>query len=275
MTSAPDHATAPDPAERRDEWPRWPLWAPLAAVFFGAGAAILVVAVVSGIVKGLGVHVSSKAPGLTAATTAALDVGVVAAAIGIAALTTRPRPWQFGLRPAPLRFAVGISFIAVVSFYFFEIAYGIIFNPHNPQKIVDDLGANRSTAMLIVGAVVVILVAPVCEELFFRGFLYRILRTRMALWPAAIVDGVLFGLVHGSWVILPILTFLGVLLCWVYERTGSLFATIAIHALNNTISYGASTDHGWPVALSIGGLVIAGCMVVPRALPRGPEPVPA
>jgi membrane protease YdiL (CAAX protease family) len=275
MTPEPDYATAPEPREPREEWPRWPLWAPLAAVFFGAGAAILVVAVVSGILKGAGVQVSSNSPGLTAGTTFALDVFIVAAAVGIASLTARPRPWHFGLRPAPLRFTLGIAFIAVVSFYFFEIVYGVVFRPHNPQKIVDDLGADRSTALLIMGALVVILVAPVCEELFFRGFLYRILRVRLPFWPAAIIDGVLFGLVHGSLVILPILVFLGVVLCWVYERTGSLFATIAIHALNNTISYGASTDHGWPVALSVGGLVIAGCLLVPRALPRGPEPATA
>jgi hypothetical protein len=125
----------------------------------------------------------------------------------------------------------------------------------------------------VVGALVVIAVAPVCEELFFRGILFTVLRQRMAFWPAAVIDGVLFGFVHGSLVIVPVLAALGVMFCYVYERTGSIFPTIALHALNNTIAYGATTDNGWPAALAVGAVVIGACVLGVARAPRG-EPAP-
>jgi membrane protease YdiL (CAAX protease family) len=226
-----------DAAEQpRVEWPPWPLWAPIAAVLFGISAAILIMGVVSGVLRSGGVHVTGSSPGFTAAFTFVQDICIVAASIGIAAATTRPRPWQFGFRPAPLRFTAGIAFMGIVAFYLFALVYSAIVQPKNPQKIVQDLGADRSTVLLVTGALVVIVVAPICEELFFRGFVFRVLRVRMGFWAAAVIDGVLFGLVHGVNIVMPVLIVLGVVLCWVFERTGTLFATIAIHATNNMIS---------------------------------------
>ena len=146
--------------------------------------------------------------------------------------------------------------------------------------MVQDLGADTGTLLLVVGALVVIAVAPLCEELFFRGILFRVMRQRLPLWPAAIIDGVLFGFVHGSLVILPVLAVLGIMFCYVYERTGSLFPTIALHSLNNTIAYGATTHNGWVPAIVVGALVITACVVglvraplVPAAAaPAGPGP---
>jgi membrane protease YdiL (CAAX protease family) len=262
-------------SEPRAEWPRWPLWAPFAGAFVGISGAIIVMGVVSAVLTGAGVHVGDDSPGFTAAFTFVQDISVVAGSIAIAALTLRPRPQQFGLRPAPLRLAAGIAFIGVAAFYLFALVYQGVVQPDNPQRIVDDLGADKSTLLLVSGAITVIVVAPVCEEFFFRGFLFRVMRVRMTFWPAAAIDGVLFGLVHGVNVVLPILVFLGIVLCWVFERTGTLFATIAIHALNNTLAYGASADHGWAAAAPIGAAVLTGCAVFATVLPRGRAPAPA
>jgi len=125
----------------------------------------------------------------------------------------------------------------------------------------------------VLGALVVIVVAPICEQLFFRGFLFRVLRLRMGFWLAAGIDGVLFGLVHSELVLVPVLAVLGASLCWVYERTGSLVPAIAIHALNNTIAYGATTEDGWVVAGAIGGAVLLACAALPALLlPLAPAP---
>jgi membrane protease YdiL (CAAX protease family) len=89
-------------------------------------------------------------------------------------------------------------------------------------------------------ALAVIVVAPVTEEFFFRGFFYRALRTRLSVWAAALIDGLVFGALHfqgpNSAVILPVIAVFGVGQCLVYERTGSLFAVIAIHAAFNTVA---------------------------------------
>jgi membrane protease YdiL (CAAX protease family) len=243
-----------------DESPRWPLWLPLVAVGCGAAFGLLIVSVIAGIAH------STKSPGVTVAGTVIVDVSVVAAAVLLAGTIKPPRPWQFGLRGAPLKYAAQMASLGALAYFLFTVVYAAIVRPDNPQRVVEDLGADTNKLLLVVGALVVIVVAPICEELFFRGILFTVLRQRMPLWPAALIDGVLFGFVHGSLVIVPILAALGVMFCYVYERTGSIFPTIALHALNNTIAYGDQTD--WGVALAVGGVVIAGCAYALRRAPR-------
>jgi CAAX protease family protein len=276
MASLPDTALAPpeEQPEPRDEFPRWPLWTPLAAVGAGAAVAILVVGMLSQILQTAGPKLSSDSPWFTSLSAVGLDLGIIGATLYFTGRIAPLRPWQFGLRRVRAGFAAGIAFMAVAAFFLFQVLYDALLDPKNPQKIVEDLGADQSTALLVVGAIAVIGVAPVCEELFFRGFLFRVLRLRTGFWLAAGADGILFGLVHGSFVILPVLAFLGVALCWVYERSGSLFPCIAIHVLNNTLAYGAGTDNGWPTAGAMGGLMLAGCLLVPLLLPRD-APAPA
>src|SRR3954451_11666855 len=247
-----------------DDAPRWPLWLPVAAIGCGVSFGLLVVAVIAGIAN------STKSPGITVAGTVIVDVSVVAAAVLLAGSVTRPRPWQFGLRGAPLKFSAQIAVLGALAYFLFSVLYAAIVRPDNPQRVVEDLGADTNTFLLVVGALVVIVVAPVCEEVFFRGILFTVLRQRMPLWSAALIDGVLFGFVHGSLVIVPILAVLGVVFCYVYERTGSIFPTIGLHALNNTIAYGDQTDGG--VAVAVGAAVIVACAY---GLVRAPRRDPA
>jgi membrane protease YdiL (CAAX protease family) len=238
-------------------------------------AGLVTTGVLAGVLSAAGVAKGgARSPGLIAAGTAIVDLSVVAASVLLAGTVARARPWHFGLRGGRLGYAAKVAGLGVLAYSAFSIVYQAIVQQRNPQKVVQDLGANRSSLLLVTGALVVILVAPVCEELFFRGFLFRVLRLRMPLWLAALIDGLVFGLVHGSLVIVPVLAFLGIVLCYVYERTGTLFATIALHALNNTISYGATTKDGWAAALAVGAVVMAGCAVGIVRAPRG-APAPA
>jgi membrane protease YdiL (CAAX protease family) len=137
---------------------------------------------------------------------------------------------------------------------------------------VDELGKGSPLAGVAV-ALAVIVVAPVAEELFFRGFFYRALRTRLRVWSASLIDGLVFAALHfqgpDTAVILPVIAVVGVGLCLVYERTGSLFAVIAIHAAFNTVA----TIGIAPVAsLIVGALMLAACVLVARRL--GPAPSP-
>ena len=273
---APPLAPGPGPEPVGEEFPRWPLWAPLLAVAIGLLAALVITGIVGAGLQAADPSIDERSPWLNAIGTLLLDLCVIAAVFGVASLTTRPRLWQFGLRQAPAARAIGLAVAAVAAFYAFALTYGVIFDPKNPQKIVDDLGADQSTALLVSGAVVVIVFAPVAEEILFRGFLFRVLRVRTGFWVAAVITGAIFGLIHGYFVIFPILAFLGVALCWVYERTGSIFPCIAIHALNNTLSYGYTTDDGWVAAGAVGAVMIVACALVPAALGRGsPTPAPA
>ncbi|HEX2233057.1 MAG TPA: CPBP family intramembrane glutamic endopeptidase, partial [Thermoleophilaceae bacterium] len=203
----------------------------------------------------------------------------VATAVLFASLSLKPKAWHFGLRPTRLWAAVGWATLALVAFYVFAATYTVALDPDVEQSVTEKLGADEGTLGLIAAGFVVIVVAPATEEFFFRGFFYRALRTRFGVLSAALIDGLLFGVIHfegGSdgLLLVPPLAVLGFLFCLVYERTGSLYPVIALHAVNNSIAYAAQAD-GEAVSAVLGPLVIAACVVVPRLTGRAPRPLPA
>jgi membrane protease YdiL (CAAX protease family) len=84
---------------------------------------------------------------------------------------------------------------------------------------------------------IVIVAAPLGEETLFRGFLYQGLRTRLSVWPAALASGLIFGLVHGYWQLIPALFVVGAGLALVYERRDSLLASMTAHATFNLFGF--------------------------------------
>lgn len=85
-------------------------------------------------------------------------------------------------------------------------------------------------------ALAVVLLVPLAEETFFRGFVYPALRRHLGVGGAAWLSGLFFAAVHLQVVnFLPILL-LGAALAITYERTGSLLSVVAIHGLNNLVA---------------------------------------
>jgi membrane protease YdiL (CAAX protease family) len=82
-----------------------------------------------------------------------------------------------------------------------------------------------------------IIVAPVAEEVLFRGFLYGKLRTRMPVWIAVLLTSVLFGLIHSQWNVGLDVFALSVVLCSLREITGSIWSGILLHMLKNSIAF--------------------------------------
>ncbi|MBI2910665.1 MAG: CPBP family intramembrane metalloprotease [Chloroflexi bacterium] len=82
---------------------------------------------------------------------------------------------------------------------------------------------------LLMTALLVSLVAPVSEEMFFRGFLFGGLASRHGLWRAALLSSLLFALFHlDPRTLLPVFL-LGVLLAGLYVRTRTLWAPVFVH----------------------------------------------
>jgi membrane protease YdiL (CAAX protease family) len=105
----------------------------------------------------------------------------------------------------------------------------------------------------------------VAEELFFRGLLFGVLRSRLGVAWGVILTGALFSLVHavGSPAeALIVLFVLGAGLCLLYLRTGSLLPCIGLHALNNSIAFAVTKELEWPVAV----LTVVGSVVVAVAI---------
>ena len=84
-------------------------------------------------------------------------------------------------------------------------------------------------------------VAAISEELFFRGFMFSGLRSLGAsLWIAAAISSAIWASLHlgaGNLGVVAILAAFGLVLAWLYERSGSLWVPIAAHALNNTVAF--------------------------------------
>lgn len=78
-----------------------------------------------------------------------------------------------------------------------------------------------------------VVVAPFCEELFFRGFIYRISRSLLGPLLAALASGLIFGAIHGNLASLPQLVLMGLLLAFLYEWSGSLWTNILFHMTFN------------------------------------------
>jgi len=101
------------------------------------------------------------------------------------------------------------------------------------QTPVQWLAEAETLTLLFAMVFATVILAPVTEELLFRGCLYRFLKARLSLAAALLVSGVLFSIVHVNPLSLLPLFFLGVVLAYAYERTGSIKVPILIHGIFN------------------------------------------
>ncbi|MBN1164065.1 MAG: CPBP family intramembrane metalloprotease [Candidatus Krumholzibacteriota bacterium] len=82
----------------------------------------------------------------------------------------------------------------------------------------------------------IVLVAPAAEELLFRGFIQRIFQRNMKGFPAVFLASFLFGAVHFSLTLIPGIMTLGLILGYLFYRTGNLSYSFISHALFNFVS---------------------------------------
>jgi uncharacterized protein len=273
----------PDPPERPTgplRFPAWPWWFALVGFLVGfVGSQILLAIPIALLSSGEAPDTTS--PELVVLGTLALGVGLLGSAYFFASRVAPPRPWHFGLRGTRFWPAVGWAALGLLVFFVVSGVYAALVQPDVEQTTVQDLGGDQGTVGLVVAGLMVIVVAPVVEEIFFRGFFYRALRTRLGILAAAAIDGLVFGIIHFQFdgaeglLILPPLMLLGFVYCLVYEKTGSLFPVIGLHAFNNALAYGVQADDGWLVAVAAGPVMLAATALVPRLLPRTPAPMPA
>ena len=98
------------------------------------------------------------------------------------------------------------------------------------------------------GVLSIALLAPILEELLFRGTIQGLLQdTLKNPWKAIVISSLIFGVVHMNPAQIPFAFLLGMMFGWLYYRTGSLLPGIVGHVLNNSIAtinmllYGNST----------------------------------
>jgi membrane protease YdiL (CAAX protease family) len=219
--------TAPGPAPSRTWSARYALGAWLATLLLDFAIAILLPR--GDLRVGLGVLI--------------IDLAMLAALVPL----YRSRPFtrrDLGLRPTKGPAAVGWGLLAVIAYFGIAIVWSaaVIGHPTGPVPQLHEGGA----ATILTGLAIAVC-APVVEEIFFRGLLYRALRNRLNWLVAALIVGVLFGAVHASTYpldTLPIKAAFGVIACLLYERTGSLYPCIALHMFVDGAGFESVVDHG-------------------------------
>lgn len=160
---------------------------------------------------------------------------------------------KFGVRSFPLRESY-VPALALLGMYSILLVYlALITQLHLPQlKPLPNLpeGLLKTRGLIAPTIIAACVVAPLVEESFFRGFVFRGIlsqqiplglsrtarRVRLGFWPAALSSGLLFALVHFEVGLLVPFTAVGVVLAWVFWRSGSLWPNIIAHAAFNTIS---------------------------------------
>jgi len=130
----------------------------------------------------------------------------------------------------------GIVIVGLVLTALFEAVSG------RPTTTPDQLPQHLNTPEAIASVILAVFVAPVAEELFFRGILFRSIRDRRGFWLGALVSGLIFGLAHyeaAAWqdtvLLQSIMVFTGVALAYIYERRGNLLANVTAHMVFNVV----------------------------------------
>ena len=240
----------------------------------------LVLILVLGVAEGLLVSLwVPRGPARTGLAGILLDLTMLAS---LAPLYRRRRfrAGALGLRRAPAGASVGWVLLAVIVIGLTNLVWlqGVLGFP-KPDSL--GISLHGSTSGLVLAGVFIAFLAPVTEEIFFRGMLYRALRNRLSVPRAAVIGGVVFALVHGlSYPLdtLPPRLVFGIIACLLYERTGSLLPGIALHMIIDAGGLEtAITGHNRIVlpAFALFGvalLLYAGIrlLLVPRELPSTP-----
>lgn len=155
---------------------------------------------------------------------------------------------QLGLKRSPAWKDAGYALVGyLVYFGLLLVALSVI----GPLTGIDleqeqELGFDNlfSQAEKIMGLIALVLLPPIVEELIFRGFLFTGLRTKMKFTGAMLITSLLFAVPHlfasseGLLWVAGVDTFiLSAILCYLREKTGALWAPIAVHGIKNAIAY--------------------------------------
>lgn len=137
-------------------------------------------------------------------------------------------------RPTSWGTALKVALGVLVAVFILGAILDPFLNPGREQGLLPSHWRPDRVPAFAVNALVVVLLAPVVEELMFRGLGFTLLR-RFGRLAAILLVGLAFGLVHGLVDALPVLVAFGCGLAYIRSRTQSVFPTIAVHSCFNAL----------------------------------------
>jgi uncharacterized protein len=230
------HPVREPPPPTEVPW-RWldVLWVIL--LLFAGGAAMLIGGATVARLLGLG-----EGEGLISPLGAVLGSSIYLLLIaGVYLFAARRAGWAaLGFRQASLLDYLLVAPLFIVGMILLALTNALVFvltgTTENPQ--VDALsGGNPLTLnQLIFLLFLVAVLAPIAEELLFRGMIYPLLRRRLPAVAAIALNALLFALVHFIPPLVPGLFIIGAILAYLRERSGSIWPCILYHFIQNSIA---------------------------------------
>ena len=165
-----------------------------------------------------------------------IQYAIVAAIVyGIAGLSGDRRRILALRRPTSWRTAAGIGFGIGLGMYLLALLLCPVLHPDREQGVTPDTWEPKHAAAYIANGIVVAVVAPIVEELTFRGLGYSLL-ARYGRWAAIIGTGIAFGLAHGLVNAFPFLAAFGIGLAYLRSRVDSVYPGMIVHGLFNAVA---------------------------------------
>ena len=148
---------------------------------------------------------------------------------------------SLGLSGLPTWTDIGLSPVGYVVSILLAMGLTAVFNlfPWFNANEVQNLG--YSPYMMggerVVAFILLVVIAPIAEEIVFRGFLYGKLRIAAPKWLAILIISFLFGLIHFQWNVGISVFAMSVVSCTLREITGTIYAGILVHMINNGVAF--------------------------------------
>ena len=218
-----------------EEQKEWSPWDGLLALVLALGASFTAAVIIMAALSIAGVSDPGDSAGFTFSATLAQEAAFIAGALFVALQSGRISASKFGLNGFKFS-AVGWAVLAFIAYIAIAAAYAVIVEPPK-DELPKSFGVDDSTFLAVATGVLVVGIAPFVEEFFFRGFLYKAMTNGIGVWPGALASGALFGLIHLKPIYFAPLMALGVILALLYQRTGSIWPCIGVHAANNAIAF--------------------------------------
>lgn len=115
-----------------------------------------------------------------------------------------------------------------------SLVFKVLNIPVEPQAVVAILKDEKSIFSLIYMCIFTSFLGPFMEEIFFRGFVYGALKNKIGMFGGILISALFFAYVHANLAsFMPILS-LGIMLAYIYEKTGSLVSAITVHVIHNS-----------------------------------------
>jgi membrane protease YdiL (CAAX protease family) len=160
-------------------------------------------------------------------------VAIVISRVGVVewlGLVWRKWPWVLLLGPGAV-VGMWVVFGVLMSAGYADLMESL--GVEQSQETVKLFQKEQDMMVVFLMAFTAVVVAPICEEIVFRGYLYGAAKRFVGSLVSSITTGLVFSAAHGSMVsMLPLFVF-GMVLAWLYEQTGSIWAPIAVHFLFN------------------------------------------